>query len=809
MRNFFFAFLFLFSDSAFASFGNTTSVGGQIVDETKKPLEFVVITLLKAEDSTLVKGALTSSDGKFLIDGLAEGKYLLSATLTGYEKNQIGPIEIADGENKTLPEIILLASKVLEEVAISSAQPLYVQKPGMLIMNVENSPVRISGTVYDVVSRAPGVSVDQNGNFSLQGKTGVKIYMDGKSLYLDGDQLKSYLQNMPASDVVRIEIMTKPPAKYDAEGSAGIINIVTKKGTQQGLNGSVYGGFGYGKSNKTETGISFNYGQPKFNIYGKYDFSTPHQEETKFVTRTVSYNGMATRYDQDVAIHISPTSQHLRIGADFFPSKKTTWGIRGDGSSYLASTILDSRNNVTDVNAGTSNLLQQTNYLHGHFKNASAGIYCQQKFDTLGTELSASFDYVTYYNRAHENYNLHFFDDTGFENSTPVFQRTQKGTDIGIYVGQIDFTHPFKKKYKIEAGIKSSYVKTANDLLFEIENSSSGNWINDTTRSNKFIYTEQINAAYGTFSADFGKWQFEGGLRAEQTLSDGNSPTTNETHHNNYIQLFPALFVTQIINEKQSLQYSFARRINRPGYQELNPFIFYIDQYTYHLGNPFLQPEISNSVDITHDYGDFLFTSAGISRTTAGIADITHQIDSTGILNQSSVNLNTIDNAYFNVTLSKQITSWWITESNFLLNYNHYKTNFYGDPLNRSNVAVDIYLTETFLLKHGWKAEVSGWYQSPMVYTIFLIHPSGDVSLGLSKSFLNNKLKFTLNAGDLFYTQTQHVTIDFNTQHLYAIHKFDTRVVFVRLRYNFGNSNAAKKSQFKNAADDLQKRAGK
>jgi iron complex outermembrane receptor protein len=807
MRFFFFSILIFICHSSFASFGGNTIVSGRVVDEEKKPVEFAVTTLLKAEDSTLVKGALTAADGNFSFEGIPAGNYIVRISLTNYDTKWHDPFVVQEGETINLHDITLSVSKVLDEVAIVSIQPLFVQKPGMLIMNVENSPVRISGTAYDVVSKAPGVTVDQDGNMSLQGKGGVKIYVDGKPTYLSGDQLRNYLMLMPATDVVRVEIMTNPPAKYDAEGSAGIINIVTKKGTQQGLNGSVSAGVGYGFALRSETGISLNFGQPKYNLYSKYDWAAPAQKEVKFVTRTVHYNGMNTRYDQDVLINLSPITQHGRIGVDFFPSQKISWGLRCDGSSYKVNTVLDTRNTITQVESGNAFVLHQINFLHGRFENASAGAYYTQTFDTAGTELSASFDYVSYYNRMHENYNLHFFDQNGMENSTPVFQRTKKGTDIGIYVAQLDFSHPFSKKYKMEAGIKTSYVKTSNDLLFEIENTNSGNWANDTTRSNSFIYTEQINAAYFDCSADYGKWQLEAGLRAEQTLSDGNSPTTNEVHRNNYIQLFPTLFITQKISDKHSFQYSFARRINRPAYDELNPFIFYVDQYTYHIGNPFLQPEISNSVDITHDYGDFLFTSVGISRTTGGIAQITHQIDSTGILNQSSVNLNTIDNCYLNISFSKPIAKWWIHESNVLFSYNHYKTNYYGEPLDKSNVALDLFLTETFILKKGWKTELSAWYQSPMVYTIFVIRPSGDVSIGVSKNFFKNKLRFTLNAGDLFYTNTQRVTVDFDNQHLSARHAFDTRVVYVRLRYNFGNSSAAKKSQFKNAADDLQKRA--
>jgi iron complex outermembrane receptor protein len=807
IRLFLSVLLLLKFTSASAFFYSTIS--GRVLDQQNKPVELAVVTLLKSEDSTLVKGAVTSEEGKFSFEGFAGGKYLIVVSSPSFSKQTIGPIDIQESQTTQLPDIILVSSAQLNEVAIVAAQPLFTQKPGMLVMNVENSPVRITGTAYDVVSKAPGVSTDQDGNFSLQGKGGVKIYIDNKPTYLSGDQLRAYLQGMPASEIIRVEIMTNPPAKYDAEGSSGIINIVTKKGSQQGLNGSVSAGFGYGLTDKEEAGINMNYGMPKSNIYLKYDFASPKRKEIKFVTRTVSYNGENSRYDQDVDMSFGIFSHHVRLGADFNPTKTVTWGIRTDGSLFDSKSILDSRNTVTQVDSGSNSILHQINTLNGNFNNASAGVYFKKEFDTLGTELSTSFDYVNYSNRSHETYDLHFIDDNGNATAPSAYQRVLKGTDIGIYVAQIDYTHPFEKKYKLEAGVKSSYVKTNNDLNFEIQDNSTGNWNNDSTRSNSFIYKEQINAAYTSLSADYGKWQLEAGLRAEQTISNGNSPTTGEIHKNDYIKFFPTIFASQKINDKQSMTYSLARRLNRPAYGELNPFIFYIDQYTYHLGNPFLQPEFSNNVEITHDYGDFLFTTLGFSRTSGGMADATHQIDSTGILNQSTININTIDYAYGNLNFSMPVTKWWTSEINVAFNYNHYKTDLNGSALDRENTAFDFYTNQTFLIKGGWKFEASAWYQSSLVYTIFVIQPSGDVTFGLSKNFLKNKLRLTINASDAFYNNTQHVNVDFENQHLYARHAFDSRVVYVRLRYNFGNSKAARKSEFKNAADDLQKRAGK
>lgn len=786
---------------------NSTQVSGRVLDNAQKPIEFAVVTLLNASDSSLVKGAETNAEGIYQLNDFPDGNYLLNVNFSGYANKLIGPFTIIEGENKKLEDILLDPSKEMEAVTIAAVQPLFSHKPGMLIMNVENSPVQISGTAYDVVRKAPGVTVDQDGNFSLLGKAGVKIYIDNKPTYLSGDQLKVLLQGMPGTQIVRVEIMSNPPAKYDAAGSAGIINIVTKQGTQQGFNGTVSAGFGYGVTPKEEASLSLNYGKPKSNIYFRYDFGAPTRGEYKLMKRDVIYNGGTTHFDQSVDLVFKPLTNHVRIGADFYPAKKISWGVRADGMLINSHSTIDGKNRITDMDADSSTTLHQGNLLLGSFNNGSAGVYYVQKLDTTGTELSASVDYVVYDNSADEFYYLHFLDDNGNEVAPPSFERADKSVAIGIYVAQVDFTHPFSKKYSFEAGIKSSFVKTDNKILFEIQDNSSGSWNSDPGKTNSFLYSEVISAAYISCAADYGKWQLKGGLRAEQTNSFGESPTTGTDHRNNYLQLFPTLFVSEKINEKHAIDYSFSRRINRPGYDDLNPFIFYIDQYTYRLGNPYLQPEISNAVDVTHSFADMLFTSIGLSRTTNGFGQLLRQTDSTGIVNQSTVNLNTIDNVYVSVTLSNSLTKWWINEANVMLNYNRFENKDASVAFNRSGTTFNCSLKETFLLAHGWKLEASGWYQSPMVYSLFYIQQSGDISLSCSKNFMKEKLRLSLSVSDVFYTQSQTVLVEFENQDLYSLHDFDSRVVYARARYNFGNSAAARKSNFKSGADDLKKRA--
>lgn len=792
----------IFSFSVFLLHAGGT-VSGKVSGPDQQPAEFAVVTLLNASDSSLVKGAITTADGAFLLENLPPGNFLLTVSMTGFSKKWEGPFTLSENQQLELPALTLETSKEMNAVTITSAQPLFVQKPGMLVMNVENSPVRMSGTAFDLLKKAPGVFVDQNSNISLKGKAGVQVYVDGKNTFLNGEQLANYLQTIPASDVVRVEIISNPSAKYDAEGNAGVINIITQKGSRQGWNGSVYGGCTQGKLTRSFTGVSFNYGKPKYNIYGKYDFGTPWRIEDHNIKKSINYENNTSYFTQRTLITLNPVVNTARVGIDFTPNANTTWGLRVDGSRDVEKIRTSNESTITQ-DTDTMRLTQE-NKLHGRFSNLGGGAYFRHTIDTLGQEISASADYLLYYDRTNETYDLNFTDPNS-NYVAPAQQRSSSSNDIPIYVGQVDYTKPFGKKFRLETGVKSSYVETKNALLFEILTGSS--WGKDTTRSNTFTYKEQINAAYVNGSLSLDKWEIMAGLRAEQTNSDGISPTMNQEVKRSYLEFFPSLFITQKINRKNTLNYSFSRRINRPDYESLNPFLFYLDQFTYKAGNPFLQPEIAWNAEASYGYNDFLFLEASVSRRTQAMTDISRQVDSTAIIYQTTVNLNTVDMAYIGGSVSHNITKWWINEANVRFTYARYRSDLYGTAFDNHNIAFNADATETFLLNKGWKVQLSGWYQGPMYYGIFLFHPMGGVDLAVSKNFFDNKLQCSLTGADLFHTQLMNIDVNYDQQDIHVHHISDTQTLTLRLRYNFGNAKAARKSQFKSGADELKQRAG-
>lgn len=798
-------FVALFSSSLFAQ--NTTQLKGFVQTPDKTPAEFAVITLLASADSSLVKGAIAETDGSYSIDAVSPGNYILTVSLTGFGKYWYGPFEVtASTPEFKLPLITLVASTELEGVTINAVQPLYVQKPDMLIMNVENSPIKMSGTVYELIQKVPGVIADQNGNISLKGRSGVQIYIDGKPTYLGGDQLKQYLESMPAADVSRVEIITNPSAKYDAQGSAGILNIVTKIGTKQGFNGRIRVTGGYGRTLKDGLGFSMNYGMPKANIYARYDFSNWNNLSYFDNERRINYAGEQNTFKGASNSRSKPFSNTVTAGVDFTPNKKTSYGFQLRGNIYNSSNKLTDLTLVNTLIQDSVFTLDQTNKLNDDHLNLRGGFWFTHKLDSLGRELSISGDAVIHDYDGNGNYSTRYLNNNGIEIALPYIQRHSGAMKMNIYVAQLDYVHPINNKYKVEAGVKSSYVQTDNSLVFDVYDANG--WVKDTGRSNDFIYTEQIVAAYSQAYMEGEKVQLQLGLRYEHTISDGNSPTTGQQLMRNYGQLFPSLFVTHALNENNTITYSITRRINRPNYNDLNPFRYYLDRYSYRVGNPLLQPEIAWNADITHTFKEFVFTSVGGSHTIDAISEASDQNDSLLTSIFTTTNLQTVDNVYASISSGIPIGDIWVAEGTVTFNWFQFQSTLFGGNLNLKTTMWNFNLQNTFNLPYDIKLQLSGTLSTPFEYGIYSIKTRGGVNAAVSKSFLKNKLSVSITANDIFVTNYPRVNVNYMNQNSFIASRYENNYILARVNWAFGNDKAARKAQYKGTADDYIQRGG-
>ncbi len=784
-----------------------STITGRVLDKDQKPVPFAVVSILKAADSSLVKGVIADEMGNYEFENISSGNYILQIDATGFSQTFHGPFEFSNDQSFMVPNIELAVPKEMEAVEIRAIQPLFTQRADMLIMNIENSPVRIIGTAWDLLSTAPGVVVDQSGAIKLKGKSGVMIYIDGKNTFLSGDQLQSYLQGISAADIISIQIISNPSAKYDAQGSGGILNLITRKGSQQGFNGSVRIGYAQAFYAKYDGGVNLNYAKEKFNIYGKYDVANRNSLSRAYIDRNITYNGNTTNFNQHNSSKSIPYGHNSRLGIDFYAKHNITWGMRVDGSLSNEKEKAINSTIISVIGNDTTNELYQKNGSINKFENGAANLYFKQEYDTNGRELSASIDYIAYSTNTLQTFDLNYFDQAGMNTAPAENQRSNSISNIKILVEQIDYSHPFSKKYKLEIGAKSSYVATDNDLKFDVLNNAI--WENDNTKSNAFIYKETINAAYATGYLDFGKLQIMAGLRAEQTISDGNSPTTGEQLKNSYVQLFPSIFVLQKLAKNHALNLSYARRVNRPSYGALNPFVFYLDKYTYEQGNPFLQPEISNNLEFSYSYMEALYVTASIGRTNHAMTEVTNQIDSTGIGYKTTVNLNTVDNAYFGISTPIPIGNWFMGEVDLGESYNRYTSNLFDTPYDQKAWSFNVNTTFTFSLKQDFKIQSWFWYNTPGTYGIFHTRSMWGSGASISKSFYEKKLSATIAIYDIFNTSGMRASINYQTQDVYLEFIPETPRVQFRLRYAFGNTKATRKATDKSGADDLKNRTGK
>jgi len=616
-------------------------VSGTVIDGSTKTIESATITLLRSKDSSVVKMSVANKTGNYEFDAVPEGRYFVSISAVGHIKGFSETFDINSANSSVALKTIELVPtpKSLGEVTITAKKPLVEQKIDRMIVNVEASISNVGATAMEVLEKSPGVSVDKDGNISLKGKQGVQVYIDGRPSYLSGTDLANLLRNMNANQLDQIEIMTNPPAKYDAAGNSGIINIKTKKTKQFGYNGSIASTWSQGRYAKVSESFNFNYRKNKVNLFTNLGYSNRKNFQNLDIQRKFIETGtkeVKSLFEQESRIIEHRESFNGKIGIDYFASKKTTLGAVVNGF-YNPGTF----SNKSDIDisnpAGVlqSQTLARTNN-ERKWKNFGSNLYFRHVFDSTGKELTMDADYLVYKSTDMQDLVNAYFNTVGVPTFTPDTLLGSLPQHIEIYSGKADYSHPLKKGAKFEAGIKTSFVKTDNDGVYNnlINNQS----ILDSGRSNHFIYKENVNAGYINYSSPLGKkWNAQFGVRIENTHSDGHSAgyefsTTqnkfgyvNKYFKKDYTQVFPTVYLQYNANEKNSFVLNYGRRINRPDYEDLNPFIHFLDRYTFEQGNPTLQPEFSHNIELSHTYKGFLTTTLNYSKTNEIITEVLEQ----------------------------------------------------------------------------------------------------------------------------------------------------------------------------------------
>ena len=776
------------SASIFAQTTTKTNVTGTILDENKKPADFVTVVLLKAADSSVVKTALTDQNGSFGFTVSAKGDYFYKASNMGYKTIKSKVISILN-ENQKVDfgtAQLVSATQNLKEVTVAITKPLIERKMDKVVMNVSSSAVMTGSNALEVLQKAPGVSVDQNDNISMQGKQGVLIQLDGKQTYMSSADVANLLRNMQSSEIETIELITNPSSKYDASGNSGIINIKTKKSKSGGTNGSLNATAGYGKNFRGNAGLNLNHRTQKLNLFGNYNYGNTERQNLITIDR-ISNGTPDTYFMQAGESRRKQQNNNFKAGIDYFIDKKNTIGLLVNGyfnhgtEASMNNTLIGPSFQKVDSSL-VSNSLQTNKY-----NNLSYNLNYKSVLDTAGSELSVDVDYSKYDGNDGSDYENDYRFANGNRIRPVIYTRNNTPSKIDIKAFKADYNVGLSKTVKLEAGVKSSWVKTDNDL--QAEELVNNNWQNDVRRSNQFIYDENVNAAYTNINKQFKNTSIQLGLRVEQTNSKGNLVTTNTIVERSYWDFFPTLFVQQTLSKNNQLGFSYSRRIDRPSYDALNPFIYYLDQYTYNKGNPFLKPQYTNNVELSYTFKQKYMLSLGYSRTTDVITEVLLPDAAQKALYQTNENLAKNISYNANLNIPVQVAKWWQMNNNLNVFYLSFEApDLAGTALKTGKTSFQFKSQQSFTIVSGLTAELNGSYESPLDYGTLRIKSRYSVDAGLSKSLMNKKASLKLALSDVFNTYKNDLSSGYPGLKYDVHQKNESQIARISFTYRFGKN---------------------
>ncbi|MEJ5993719.1 TonB-dependent receptor [Pedobacter sp. Du54] len=763
-------------------------INGTVLDEIQKPVEYATIGLFKTTDSSLVKTTLSNPDGKFQFITVKTGSYFVKVNMMGFATHRGKMFTLSD--DKLIIDLatinIRAEGKTLKTVSITAVKPLIERKTDKLVMNVENSSVLIGSTALEVLQKAPGVTVDQNDRISMQGKQGVLILIDGKQTYMSSADVANLLRSMQSEQIESIELITNPSSKYDASGNSGIINIKTKKNKNGGTNGSLTASASQSKNFRGNTGINLNHRTAKLNVFGNYNYGNYRNSSLLDIDRIA--NGTPNTYFMQIGETTRKReNNNFKAGIDYFIDSKNTIGFLANG--YLNTGNEFTTNNTLigrSFNQVDSSLMANSNQ-KDNFKNLSYNLNFKSILDSTGAEISADLDYSRYNGKEIANYE----NDYLFANGTRIrplnLIRNSTPTQIDIKAIKVDYNVSLSKTIKLEAGLKSSWVKTDNDL--QAEEFINSVWKNDVRRSNQFIYDENVNAAYTNINKQFKNTSVQVGLRVEQTNSTGNLITTNDIVKRSYLDFFPTFFVQQTLSKNNQLGFSYSRRIDRPSYDALNPFVYYLDQYTYNKGNPFLKPQYTHNFEVSYTLMQKYLLSINYSHVNDVITQVLLPDEKQKALYQTNANLATNISYGANLNVPIKLAKWWEMNNNLNVFYLSFETpNLGGQSLKTGKTSMQFKMQNSFTIVKGFTAELSGNYESPLDYGTLSIGSRYFMDMGISKSLLNNKASLKLAMSDVFNTIEQNITSAYPGLKYDLYQKNDTQMGRVSFTYRFGKN---------------------
>jgi len=794
--------LLIFSCNLFGQ--SNYSITGTVKDSNKNDLPFANLLLLKQNDSSFVKGVVSNEKGNYKFDFIDKGSYIILTSMIGFPSTYSELIRM--DKDYQLEILLIDQGEALEEIIVKGDKPLYEQKIDRLVINVENSIVSAGGSALEILERSPGVIVNrQSSSITIVGKDGVQIMINGKMSYVPISSLIQVLDGMRAENIESIELITTPPANLDAEGNAGFINIITKKSSDLGLNGSYSLSGGYGTYPITSDNINFNYRKNKINIYGNYSFSINKNDQVFFTSREY-LNTNDVIYTETTSYRETIQRNHnLRLGFDYEISNKTVMGILLDGydNKWSMDAFNESFDTENEIPTSYVDLvLDEINY----WKHFGANFNIMHKF-TADKTLSFDLNYLQYDNDNPTNYLNTYYDD---KHKYLYEEMTQSGktTPLRTWVGNFDYSNVINDKIKLEAGLKGTFSTFENDVF--VNTFENNEWVVDPILTDKSNFDENISAIYGSFEYKFNeKMNLKFGLRYEYTDSQLDMESEGNVVDRQYHEFFPTLYLNRKFNDDLSMNLSYSRRITRPTFRELAPFVILLDPNTFISGNPALQPAISNSIKYDLNYKSYLFSLQYTNQDDSIVRFQEYLDEDTGRLIFQSENLDFTKTFSITFGFPINVTDWWRMQYNFIFVGQNIGAFYDDEPVELSIGYVQANTTQSFTFLDHYTTELTAFYKSQSYSGIAKVEAVYSLNFGIQRKFGEKwgTLRFSI---DNFLDSYKWVMgTDLPDQNIKTNNEFKFSGRTFKLTYSrsFGNNKLKSSRKRKTGAEEERNRA--
>ena len=768
-----------------------TALTGLVLDAQAQPVPGATVRLVHLPDSAVAAGTQADGAGRYAFGPVAGGRYLVRATGVGLREARSATFALPGPAGPlVLPALRLRPDATqLKEVTVTGQQKRVEVSAGKVVYNVAAQVAAAGTTAFDVLQRTPGVSVTQDDNIVLKGNANVTVLLDGKLTYLSPQQLSAFLKSTPAENLARIEVITAPGAQFDAAGSAGLLNIVTKKSTRQGYALNLTAGGGTGHNPQTTEALIGNVKTARFNLFGNYGYTYKHTYLHRTSYRIVDN----VAYDRDSFDPAITSGHSYKAGLDLQLGPRQQAGLVYSGFHNTYDRSGAGPTTITDLGSGAAQVVQNRNSTYEPAVNNSLNVNYKALLDTAGRQLTADGDYARYANDSRGALGSQYFAPDG----TPAqpYQELAFAQPVRITIRSLktDLTWPVRKT-TLSAGLKYSYVTSDNN--FRYDSLRQGAYVYSPTLSNHFTYDERIYAAYAAASRPLGAaTTLDAGLRAERTRSSGQLLNLGQVNDRDYTYLFPSLALMRKLSAQNSLSLALNRRINRPLYGNLNPSRYFFDKFSYYQGNPYLRPETAWNASAAFTYKNDYSLTLSASRTEGPISDYAYQLDQTGVLVVTPANFARRLDYDALLIVPTKLAAGWQMQNTVDLRYLTYDFRQGGTTFSPGRFTLDVVSVHTFRLPWQTTLEATGIYTSPALNGVYLYKHYLTVDGGFRRALAHGKLDARLSCTDLFNTIHYWGASIYEGANIRYNHVGDNRRVNLSFTYHLGGKLTAVKAR--------------